>query len=74
MTDEERKAVIIGCILAQPQNRALVYSPDGKLPSNANIYVVYDGPALQGAGLTMRRALKMACGCAVPLTFYGVEK
>ena len=70
MSALERRSVIVETILAMPNNGDLSYSTDGSIPETATLYVIYDGPRMRGAGVTLAHGRRLAETCKDPIVFF----
>jgi enterochelin esterase-like enzyme len=70
MTDEEKRLVIAEAIAATHVREGWVFSPDNSVPESAQVYAVYDGAEILGAGLTASHVPELVARAKMPIVFY----
>lgn len=71
---EIRRRAIAEVLAAQHTYPNWIFAPDNAVPATATMYVVYDGPKLKAAGLTVERCPEIVGRCEMPIVFYAEQK
>jgi hypothetical protein len=67
---QSERAVLARHLLATRQYKRWQWAEDNVVPSNARMYVVYDGLNVAGGGLTVSRVSEVVARCKIPIVFY----